>query len=1290
MTIFILLFVALTTTAYGQIPSGTSDPPTPCAVGQQYVWLGAADNQRMLFICDSSGWHQQGNVGNVTAADLSATGSGKGAESVGFINTPTGSVARPLAGKVRETFSLADAGCVLNGSTDVGECMNTAMINGFAAGFTEISIQTGVGIVNRQIHIPHDVTLVGRGQGNNAVTAGNWIKAGSTFPKPAYASLTTGTSTTITCSSACGLHNSDIIVLSGLTGDLVSLNEVRYMVTTTGPTATSFTIDYDSTGKVVAGTPVIHVPMAVYGYIVPPPGAACTAFHSRVVDVTIDGNGNTDTGFVNWCGQENSGLFRSNAYNFGWRGVLIATASTMNSELQSVNVNCGAYGSPSTVGVRLKDALVFRRFTGASIQGGSGTGVLVTGTVGGSGVIEDIHVERASVAVQLGLDGAPASGVRLQNITGDLRPDASMASLINIFTGSTAISIHHAVKGYATNVITDTVDSCTDAILASYWLGAFTTPQARSTSCNARTSNYGPSLFLSGLTVAPLQRLHLPRYGVPAQVSAAWQNAGELWLGKDPDGSQNVGVVLSHDGTTKDLAVDASGNTTIAGSLTALATSSRIGFAAPYPNSVARTAQDELGLVVNPKQFGATGDGTTNDSTALLNTLTYKNASMAASSIFLPSGVYKVDPGILSFDNPHSTQIRGANKGLYGTKLLSSGSSTQPILSLGDGTYQVFDHRLDSFGIDAAGISTTGALTIRSFNLSYFDDFRIWNFLDGVGLKAPTSGLFQEMYFHRFEIVGNGYNRGTCADLSITGNIEFTHSNFENCGTAVKVRGRRLSRVTISTAHIERVSTALDIDDARVTADINTISGAILLGSGVQGSKINLSPAAGWYSGFVSDAGFGNQIDSGGDAHANLSYGVQRQMINTKGDEWMRVSNYNSNPFWDSTMNGQTPTDWSSTNASSQVVAQGLPGSPTGKALQITATAANGYVSKTFSLDINTDYLLQIAFVLTPPNSAYPSYPSTTGNTRVEILNSGGSIYDSGAINFDDVFGTKVKIWRRRIPVNADGSLTLRIYAVNQGGMTIVPFVLLNKSSYRFEATGLVGGGGDFTATGIGATYQKTFTSSMNTATQNTSVNYKTPSFVRLVASCTGSCFAGITGDSNADGAGPVIPLSATPTEYVIPLSYFPTNSVIKFYTYDGNSHDLTLSEFGIYPIEFSSYGDWSMQGVVKADREVVAKVASYTLTDADRGITFTNSSATGPVTLTTYKTVPKRWNRFCVDAAQNLVVAVPAGTVIQTPGSTSISGGNVTSNQVGACVELQAISSTKVQAVLSGTWTVN
>lgn len=108
------------------------------------------------------------------------------------------------------------------------------------------------------------------------------------------------------------------------------------------------------------------------------------------------------------------------------------------------------------------------------------------------------------------------------------------------------------------------------------------------------------------------------------------------------------------------------------------------------------------------------------------------------------------------------------------------------------------------------------------------------------------------------------------------------------------------------------------------------------------------------------------------------------------------------------------------------------------------------------------------------------------------------------------------------------------------------------------------------------------------------------------------------------------------------------------------------------------------------SDQPVTYKTSDYALTDADRGVTFTNSGATNAVTFTTYTTTARRWNRFCVDAAQSVTVAVPSGTIIQAPGATSASGGNVTSNQVGACVELQAISSTKVIGVLSGNWTVN
>lgn len=84
MRTLILLLIAFSATIRAQIPFNTTPPPTPCTVGQQYVWLNASDNRRMLFVCDSSGWQQQGNVGDVTAADLASPLVGKGANQVAY------------------------------------------------------------------------------------------------------------------------------------------------------------------------------------------------------------------------------------------------------------------------------------------------------------------------------------------------------------------------------------------------------------------------------------------------------------------------------------------------------------------------------------------------------------------------------------------------------------------------------------------------------------------------------------------------------------------------------------------------------------------------------------------------------------------------------------------------------------------------------------------------------------------------------------------------------------------------------------------------------------------------------------------------------------------------------------------------------------------------------------------------------------------------------------------------------------------------------------------------------
>lgn len=67
--------------------------------------------------------------------------------------------------------------------------------------------------------------------------------------------------------------------------------------------------------------------------------------------------------------------------------------------------------------------------------------------------------------------------------------------------------------------------------------------------------------------------------------------------------------------------------------------SDQIGFIQAGTGAVARTVQSKLRDAINVKDFGATGDGATNDQTALQNALTY--ASSVGRDVYIPAGQYR-------------------------------------------------------------------------------------------------------------------------------------------------------------------------------------------------------------------------------------------------------------------------------------------------------------------------------------------------------------------------------------------------------------------------------------------------------------------------------------------------------------------------------------------------------------------------------------------------------------------------------------------------------------------------
>ncbi len=97
--------------------------------------------------------------------------------------------------------------------------------------------------------------------------------------------------------------------------------------------------------------------------------------------------------------------------------------------------------------------------------------------------------------------------------------------------------------------------------------------------------------------------------------------------------------------------------------LSASSGSSLIGFIPSGAGAVATTVQSKLRQTVNVKDFGAAGNGSTDDTTAIQSAITYAQTASynnTATSLYFPCGNYKVTTGTLSITN--SINLVGAGR----------------------------------------------------------------------------------------------------------------------------------------------------------------------------------------------------------------------------------------------------------------------------------------------------------------------------------------------------------------------------------------------------------------------------------------------------------------------------------------------------------------------------------------------------------------------------------------------------------------------------------------------------
>lgn len=205
------------------------------------------------------------------------------------------------------------------------------------------------------------------------------------------------------------------------------------------------------------------------------------------------------------------------------------------------------------------------------------------------------------------------------------------------------------------------------------------------------------------------------------------------------------------------------------------------------------------GSIFNVKNYGATGDGVTNDATAIQNAI---NAAekVSGSTVYFPAGTYAVNSSYygLQFSGASNIQFSGAGQGL--TKIVATGTTDNYLfydkggannVSLNnmtlDGTHLqnssgggIDIYAVSSSNIQISNITINGKNSIP-INLGSDDGVLIEN--SNITGKATYLGVSSQVFINGTNFYGTNYDTASIVGMGVTG-LSITNSTGQNLNSS--------------------------------------------------------------------------------------------------------------------------------------------------------------------------------------------------------------------------------------------------------------------------------------------------------------------------------------------------------------------------------------------------------------------------------------------------------------------------------------------------------------------------